>query len=127
MAKVSRSILKLAVIGALAAAAVKYLQRRSHPDPVVDRNAYNSWERLDETPATPEPKPDIEPAATNGSTPTAAKADTTTKKAPAKKPAAKKTPAKKTPAKKKAAPKKTPAKKKAAPKKTAGSDEPTPT
>ena len=121
MAKFSRSILKLAVIGALAAAAVKYLQRRSHPDPVVDRNAYNSWERLDETPAAPESKPDIEAAPTNGSTPTAAKADTTTKKAPAKKTAAKKAPAKKTAAKK------TAAKKTATPKKAAGSDEPTPT
>ncbi|MCB1005919.1 MAG: hypothetical protein KDB35_17190, partial [Acidimicrobiales bacterium] len=54
MARFLRVLLKLAIVGGILAVVVKVLQNRSHPDPVVDRNAYNSWEPLtDTTPVAP--------------------------------------------------------------------------
>ena len=49
MARFLRILLKLAIIGGILAVVAKVLQNRSHPAPVVDRNAYNSWEPLTET------------------------------------------------------------------------------
>ena len=114
MRRLLRGLFKFGLLGAVAAAVVKALQNRSHPDGVVDRNAYNPspWPPIDS-----DEGPAKQPAAPAGTTEVpadeaAVKKATPAKKAPAKKSAAKKSPAKKTAAKK------TPAKKKSPPKKS---------
>lgn len=109
MARFLRVLVKVAVLGGIVAVVVKVLQNRSHPEPVVDRNTYNSWPPLDEKPA---------PGSAAHKAPTGN--DDGPSEAPAKKPVAKKATAKKkAPAKKAAAKKKAPAKKASAPTKRA--------
>lgn len=133
MARLLRVLLKLAILGGIIAVVVKVLQSRSHPAPVVDRNAYNSWEPLKETtPVAPAAAPADPPVASNGAiTAKATPADDAgppAKTEPAKKAATKKKAAAKKAAPKKAAAKKSAAKKaptkKAAAKKATGEDSP---
>lgn len=121
VARLFRVSIKVAIVGGVVAVVVKVLQSRSHPAPVVDRNAYNSWEPLsDTTPVAPgtaaaEPEPEP-PAASNGAAAKAPDAPDApdTKTAAAEKAAAEKRAAKKAAPKKAAAAKKSPAKKSAA-------------
>ena len=112
MRRLFRAVLKLAVIGGVAVAVVKVLQNRSHPDGVVDRNAYNPtpWPPLDDKPG-----PVKQPAAPAEKAPDAQ--PTPPKKTAAKKSAPKKAPAKKASAKKAAPVEKSAAKKNTAAKK----------
>jgi len=139
VARLLRVLIKVALLGGIVAVVVKVLQDRSHPDQVVDRNAYNSWPPLDDQPSSATTG-EVPPTATERAskvsiedtpaeelpvddTPVADTGDadvgTASGTAPAKKAATKKAPAKKATTKKapakKATTKKAPAKKASAP------------